>query len=232
MEKEVCLITGVGPGTGSALVKQFSKRYQVAMIARNEARLNTLTETVANTHAYPCDVSDASLLSETLNRISDEMATPSVVIHNAVGATLGGVLDLKPEHLERNFRINTTALLRMIQHCAPAMVEAGRGAIVGTGNTAAYRGKEGFSGFAPTKAAQRILLESTARELGPKGIHAAYIAIDAAIDLEWTRAALPDAPDEFFCKPSDIAEECFHLVHQPRSAWTFDVVIRPFGENW
>lgn len=232
MKKEVCLITGVGPGTGSALVKAFATRYQVAMIARDDNRLNTLSEAVENSYAYPCDVSDANLLSETLTRISDELSPPAVVIHNAVGATRGSVLDLKPEHLERNFRINTSALLRIIQHCAPAMVKAGRGAIVATGNTAAYRGKQGFSGFAPTKAAQRILLESTARELGPEGIHAAYLAIDAAIDLEWTRAALPDKPDAFFCSPSDIAQECFHLVHQPRSAWTFEVTIRPFGENW
>lgn len=232
MDKEVCLITGVGPGTGTALVRRFAQRYQVAMIARDQTRLEALTNSVENTSAFPCDVSDASALNETLNRIHAEMAPPAVVIHNAVGATRGGVLDLKPEHLERNFRINTTALLRIIQRCAPAMVEAGRGAIVATGNTAAYRGKQGFSGFAPSKAAQRILLESAARELGPKGVHVAYVAIDAAIDLEWTRAALPDKPDEFFCKPSEIAEECFHLVHQPRSAWTFDVTIRPFGENW
>ena len=60
----------------------------------------------------------------------------------------------------------------------------------------------------------------------------AMIARDAAIDLEWTRVALPDKPDEFFARPEDIAAECFHVAHQPPSTWTFDVVIRPFGENW
>ena len=63
-------------------------------------------------------------------------------------------------------------------------------------------------------------------------MHVAYVAIDAAIDVPWTRKLLPDHPDEFFANPADIAGECFHVAHQPRSAWTFDAVIRPFGEPW
>ena len=114
----------------------------------------------------------------------------------------------------------------------PAMIERGEGVVLATGNTSAYRGKPAFAGFAPTKAAQRILLESIAREVGPKGVHAAYIAIDAVIDLPWTRQRYADKPDSFFCQPSDIADEVWHLAHQPRSAWTFDVKIRPFAETW
>ena len=71
-----------------------------------------------------------------------------------------------------------------------------------------------------------------ARYLGPKGIHVAYVAIDAVIDLEWTRKRNPDAPDDYFSKPDDIAGEVWHLAHQPKSAWSFDTQIRPFGENW
>ena len=82
------------------------------------------------------------------------------------------------------------------------------------------------------EAAQRILAESMARTLGPQGVHVAYLAIDAVIDLAWTRKAFADKPDSYFCKPEDIAAECWHLVHQPRSAWTFDVQIRPDGEEW
>ena len=71
-----------------------------------------------------------------------------------------------------------------------------------------------------------------ARTLGPKGVHVAYVVIDAVIDLEWTRRLNSDKPDEFFCKPADIADEIWHLVQQPRSAWSFNVEVRPFGENW
>ncbi len=101
-----------------------------------------------------------------------------------------------------------------------------------TGNTAAYRGAAHFAGFAPTKAAQRILAESMARDLGPKGIHVSFVAIDAVIDLQWTRKRYADKPDEFFCQPDDIAQECYRMAHQPKSAWSFSSVIRPFGEHW
>ena len=94
------------------------------------------------------------------------------------------------------------------------------------------RDRPRFAGFAPTKAAQRILLESIAREAGPKGVHAAYVAIDAVIDLPWTREAFKDAKDDFFCKPDDIADECFRIAHQPKSAWSSESVIRPFCETW
>ena len=71
-----------------------------------------------------------------------------------------------------------------------------------------------------------------ARELGPKGVHVAYVMIDAVIDLEWTRKRWPDAPDHFFITPAAIAEEVWHVAHQDRCAWSFNVEIRPFGETW
>jgi short-subunit dehydrogenase len=101
-----------------------------------------------------------------------------------------------------------------------------------TGNTSALRGKASFAGFAPTKAAQRILCESIAREVGPKGVHVAYVVIDAVIDLEWTRRMFAGKPDEFFIKPSAIADEIWHVLQQDRSAWSFNVEIRPYGESW
>jgi NAD(P)-dependent dehydrogenase (short-subunit alcohol dehydrogenase family) len=231
MKDEICIITGVGPGTGAALVRKFAERYHVVMIARNEQRLRELAEEVPGATPLICDVADAGALQSTLAEIA-AMGVPRVVIHNAVGGGAGDVLSLAPELLQRNFQINTMALLHLIQAFAPGMAEAGEGAIIATGNTAAYRGRTNFASFAPTKAAQRILLESAARLLGPQGIHVAYVAIDAAIDVPWTRKALPDHPDDFFASPADIASECFHIAHQPRSTWTFDVVIRPFGETW
>jgi hypothetical protein len=71
-----------------------------------------------------------------------------------------------------------------------------------------------------------------ARDLGPKGVHVAYVAIDAVIDLAWTRERYADKDDGFFCQPDDIAEECYRLAHQSKSAWSFSSVIRPYGEAW
>ena len=232
MDKPVCIITGVGPGTGTALVKRFAEDYRVAMIARDRERLLAITEEVPDTRAWSCNVADAEAFADTLEAIQAELGNARVAIHNAVGGGMVDIMELEPRILERNFKVNTIALLQMVQMCGPAMIEAGEGAIVATGNTAAYRGKAAFSAFAPTKAAQRILLESAARSLGPKGVHCCYVAIDAVIDVPWTREAYADKPDDFFCQPEDIAAECYHIAHQPRSAWTFDAVIRPFGENW
>jgi len=232
MEKEVCLITGVGPATGSALARRFGERYRVAMLARDEQRLNALCDEIPGSRGFSCDLTDSGDFEATLATIREQMGAPSVIIHNAVGGAFGDILSIDPAVLQRNFQINTMALLQLVQTFAPDMVEAGRGAILATGNTAAYRGREPFAGFAPSKAAQRILLESAARHLGPKGVHVSYVAIDAAIDTPKMRQWMPDKPDDFFCQPADIADECFHLAHQARSAWTFDTLIRPFGETW
>jgi short-subunit dehydrogenase len=206
-DKPVVVVTGVGPGTGAAIARRFAHGgYAVAMLARNRDRLTLLEREIPG--------------------------VPKVLIHNAVGGAFGNFMQIDPEVLNRNFQVNTMALLHLARRLAPAMVTAGEGAIIASGNTSALRGKAGFAGFAPTKAAQRILAESIAREVGPKGVHVAYVLIDAVIDLEWTRKRWPDAPDAFFIKPAAIADEIWHVTHQDRSAWSFNVELRPFGETW
>lgn len=230
---KVCLITGVGPGTGAALARRFGQGgYAVAMLARSEERLAALAREVDGAHAFACDVSNKAQLETTIDRVERTLGPPEVVIHNAVGGAFGNFLDIDPEVLNRNFQVNAMGLLHLARRLAPNMVKEGRGAIIATGNTSALRGKANFAGFAPTKAAQRILAEAMARELGPKGVHVAYVVIDAVIDVPWTRQAFKDRPDEFFIKPSAIADEVWHLAHQERSAWSFNVEIRPYGETW
>ena len=233
MRKPVALITGVGPGTGAALARRFAVGgYAVAMLARNGDRLSSLATEIADARAYPCDVTDEAQLDSTLATIRAELGAPSVVIHNAVGGAFGNFLEVDPQVLNRNFQVNTMALMYLARRVAPAMIEAGNGVIIASGNTSALRGKANFAGFAPTKAAQRVLAEAIARELGPKGIHVAYVVIDAVIDLAWTRKMRPDAPDDYFIKPAAIADEIWHVAHQDRSAWSFNVEVRPFGETW
>ena len=233
MSDKVGLITGVGPGTGTALVRRFIEGgYQVAMLARSEERLAALSAELPEANSFVCDVSDPDALQETYSKVKSTLGAPQVVVHNAVGAERGSYMEIDPGRLVKNFEINTVALLHLARLATPDMEENGFGAIICTGNTSAYRGRAKFAGFAPTKAAQRILLESIAREAGPRGIHAAYVAIDAVIDLEWTRKAFPGQPDDFFCQPSDIADECYRIAHQPKSAWSAESIIRPFGETW
>ena len=245
MPKPVCLITGVGDATGASLVRRFAKGgYRVAMIARNRERLEALEKEIEHSRAYACDVGDLEALLAIVDTIRAEMGVPSVLIHNAVSATFKTFLEADPEDLERNFRVNTTSLLYLVRALAPDMVQAGCGAILVTGNTAALRGIPNYAVFAPTKAAQRSLAESLARDLGPKGVHVSYITIDAAIDVTWLGndsqkpSWLKPPPDwkgereDFFAKPTAIAEEVFHVAHQDRSTWSFDLVLRPFAENW
>jgi NAD(P)-dependent dehydrogenase (short-subunit alcohol dehydrogenase family) len=230
----VALVTGVGPGTGAAISRRFSLGgYRVAMLARTRERLDALQREIPNAKGYRCDVTDETQLDSVIEAVRRDLGAPKVLVHNAVGGAFGNFLEIDPKALALNFRVNTMALLYLARRLAPAMVEAGEGAIVVTGNTSALRGKPRFAGFAPTKAAQRILAESIARELGPKGVHVAYVVIDAVIDLEWTRAmSSKPAGDPFFIQPSAIADEIWHVVHQDRSAWSFNVEVRPLQETW
>lgn len=230
----VALVSGVGPGTGAAIARRFARGgFAVAMLARNKERLDELEQEIDNTRGYVCDVTDEAQVEATLQRISSELGAPRILVHNAVGGAFGTFLEIEPEVLLQNFQVNTMALLHLARRTAPAMIEAGEGAIIVTGNTSALRGKQKFAGFAPTKAAQRILAETMARDLGPRGVHVAYVVIDAVIDVEWTRAMFSKpAGDPFFIQPSAIAEEVWHVAHQERSCWSFNVEVRPFGENW
>ena len=233
MAQPVCLISGVGPGTGSALVRRFAAEgCRVAMLARNAERLAALSEQVPSAKAYVCDVSDQSQVDAAVASVERETGAPSMLIHNAVGGAWGTFTEIDPDVLNRNFQVNTMGLLYLARRVAPAMVAAGKGAIIVTGNTSALRGQANFAGFAPTKAAQRILAESMARDLGAKGVHVAYIVIDAVIDVPWARERFKDKPDDFFIAPAAIADEAWHVANQPRSAWSFNVEVRPFGETW
>jgi NAD(P)-dependent dehydrogenase (short-subunit alcohol dehydrogenase family) len=230
----VALVSGVGPGTGAAIARRFARGgYAVAMLARSKERLDELEREIEHARGYPCDVTDEAQLDATIERVRADLGAPKVLVHNAVGGAFATFLEIEPKVLNDNFQVNTMALLHLARRLAPAMIEAGEGAIIVTGNTSALRGRAKFAGFAPTKAAQRILAEAIAREAAPKGVHVAYVVIDAVIDLEWTRAMFSKpAGDPFFIQPSAIAEEVWHVANQERSAWSFNVEIRPFAENW
>ena len=233
MTQKVCVVAGVGPGTGLACVKRFAEGgYAVAMLARNRERLAAWEGEIAHTTGIPCDVTDRESVAEAFEQIRDRLGPVDALVYNAAMGVFAEFMDLDPAAMERNFQINTMGLVHTGQQAAGDMLERGAGAIVVTGNTSARRGKAHYAGFAPTKAAQRILAESMARGLGPKGVHVSYLVIDAVISVPWTRERWPDAPDDFFCMPEDIAHTAWHLAHQPKSAWTFEADIRPFGETW
>ena len=228
-----CVLIGVGAGTGAACARRFTAGgYTVSMIARSEERLQGFAAEIPNTVAYRSDLAETAHFRETLQRIKAERGMPQVVLFNATQATRGNYQDIPIEKFERNFRVNTAGLLVTAQVFGPEMAARGDGAIIVTGNTAATRGKPNYVGWAPTKAAQRILAESLARELGPQGVHVAYVIIDAIIDMPFARRRWPDLPDDKYAKPDDLADEIYKVAHQPKSARSFLVELRPFGETW
>lgn len=228
-----CLLIGIGPGTGAACARRFAADgYKVSMISRSEERLAAFAEEIANTIPYAADIADSDGFRSTLETIKSEQGLPDVIIFNATQATFGTYVDIPIEKFERNFRVNTAGLLITAQVFGPAMAERGNGAIVVTGNTAATRGKPNYVGWAPTKAAQRILAEGLARDLGPQGVHVAYVIIDAIIDMPFARRRWDHLPEEAFAKPADLADQIYNVAHQPKSAWSFLVELRPFGETW
>jgi NAD(P)-dependent dehydrogenase (short-subunit alcohol dehydrogenase family) len=202
------------------------------MLARNEARLDALAAEVPSAVPMACDVSSPMALRKTLDEIDRQFGAPKVVVHNAVGGAFGTFQEITPDVLRANFETNVMALYELARQVAPRMIAADGGSLIVTGNTSALRGRPNFAAFAPTKAAQRILAESIARDLGPKGVHVAYLLIDAVIDVPWARKRHRDAADEFFIKPAAIADEIYHLAHQDRSAWSFLTEVRPYRESW
>ena len=122
--KPVCLITGLGEGTGGFTARRFAKAgYRIAMIARSEERLKRYENELPDSRGYVCDVSDLNLLEETCKKIKEEMSAPKVLIHNAVRGNFEYLLNGKPEWLETNFRINTTSLMYLAHFLVPDMIK-------------------------------------------------------------------------------------------------------------
>src|SRR3954465_14302744 len=232
-DKPIVIVTGVGPGTGAAIVKRFSVGgFRVVGLAGSAELINRLAHELPDVHAMTCDVSDENQVKTVVADVKRRFGTTEVLIHNAVGGGWGSFREIDPKMLKGNFEVNVMGLLYLARELAPDMIDQGKGAILVTGNTSSIRGKANFAGFAPTKAAQRILAESIAREGGPLGAHVSYVLIDAVIDPPRMRTRMSDKPDEFFIRPAAIAEELFHLYGQDRSAWSFLTELRPFRENW
>jgi NAD(P)-dependent dehydrogenase (short-subunit alcohol dehydrogenase family) len=230
---EVCVVTGVGPGTGAALVRRFAAAgHRVAMLARSADKLDELARQVPGARGFATDVGDPDAVRDAFERIRTDLGPVRVLLHNAGNAVFGDFLAITPDQFEQSWRVNALGLLLCGQEAARDMVAAGGGAIVITGATAALRGGATFAAFAPAKAAQRSLAQSMARTLGPKGVHVAYVVVDGVIDMPTTRAFLPDRPDDFFLRPAAIADTVLAITQQDRSAWTFELDVRPFGERW
>ena len=231
--KQVVVVAGVGPGNGAAIARRFAEAgHAVAMLARNRDALDNLEKEIDGTRGYQCDVGSLASVVQVFGAIRADLGEVDVLVYNAGSGVFADVLNITPEQFEASWRVNAYGALLCAQQVIPAMKAAARGSIVFIGATASRRGGPRTAAFAPAKAAQRSLAESMARSLWPSGIHVSLIIVDGVVDLARTRKAMPDKPDSFFVKPSAVAETAFQLTRQDRSAWSFEVEARPFGETW
>ena len=233
MTKPVCVIVGIGPGNGAAFARRFARDgYAVALLARQREASQELAAALPDARAWSCDVGDAASVQRTFDAIRGELGDPEVVIYNAGSGAFGSFDDVTAVDFEASWRVNALGGFLVAKQVVPAMKRAGRGNLVFVGATASRRGAARTAAFAPAKAAQRSLAESLAKHLGSAGIHVSLIVIDGVVDLPRTRQRMPDKPDDFFVQPDDVAATAAFLVQQPRSAWTFELEARPFGETW
>ncbi len=224
------LIIGTGPGLSSSLARLFARNgLSVAVAARNVDKLAALAaETGCSTHA--CDAADPAAVENLFAEVETRHGAPDVVVYNASARARGPITGLDPEAVRRAMEISAFGAFLAAQQAARRMLPAGRGAILLTGATAGVKGFANSSSFAMGKFALRGLAQSLARELAPQGVHVAHFVIDGGIRSA-TRPGTNDAPDALL-EPDAIAETYWHVMHQHRSAWSWEVEVRPFVEKW
>ena len=230
---KLCVITGVGAGNGASFSRRFTREgYRVVMLARNLTYLETLAKEIPGSVAMECDVRDPDAIRDVFARIQEEIGTVDTLIYNAGAGEWASIMDTSLEGMQSSWATNTLGLVACAQQVIPSMTENGEGNIMVIGATASLRGGAQSTAFASAKAAQRSVAQSMARDLGPKGIHVGYLIIDGIIDIERTRERFPDRADDFFMQPDAIADSVYALTQQDRSAWTFEIDLRPYGEKW
>ena len=229
MSKPVCAIIGIGPGNGASFARKFNEEgYAIALLSRSTDFSNELARELNEAKAYACDASDPAAISAAFEQVKDDLGPVNTLVYNAGSGSWKNVEEISPDEFELGWRINTLGALVSSQEVIPAMKNAGTGNIIFVGATASLRGVPMTAGFAPAKAAQRILAQSMAKHLWPQGIHVAVMIIDGGIRP-------PDAPRSDsgdYLEPDDIASLAHYLTTQPKSAWSFEVDARPMLEKW
>lgn len=229
MSKPVCAIIGIGPGNGASFARKFDEEgYAIALLSRSTDLSNKLAGALDDARAYACDASDPAAIASAFEQVKTDLGPVNTLIYNAGSGSWKNVEEITPDEFELSWRINTLGALVSSQQVIPDMKEAGAGNIVFVGATASLRGVPFTTGFAPAKAAQRILAQSMAKHLWPQGIHVSIMIIDGGI----RSPGEPKSDGGEKLEPDDIASLAHYLTTQPKSAWSFEVDARPMKEKW
>jgi NAD(P)-dependent dehydrogenase (short-subunit alcohol dehydrogenase family) len=221
------LIIGVGPGISGSLTKRLrAAGLPVVIASRHVERLAPLVRETGAV-ALPVDASDAVQIERLFAETEAQIGAPEIVIYNASGRVRGPIAELDPMEVEQAVAVSALGAFYTVQQATKRMVPAGRGAILLTGATAGVKGFALSAPFAMGKFALRGLAQSAARELMPKGIHVAHIVVDGSVRVG-------DAPDRSDGKldPDAIAQSYVDLLCQHRSAWSWEIEVRPWLEKF
>jgi NAD(P)-dependent dehydrogenase (short-subunit alcohol dehydrogenase family) len=233
---KVCVVVGVGEGLGMALARRFAAGYKVALVARSPGVIQSVAGEINSAGGAALAVqSDATIETEiaaAYARITGELGLIEILIYNGGRRPMGRLLETTPEVFEETWRLHTFGAFLWARQVAPAMLSRGGGSMLFTGATAGIRPWPNSAAFAPAKFALRGLAQVMARDLHPQGVHVAYVNVDGGIDMPLLRKLRPDGKDEDFLKPSAIADAFWYLAHQDRSAWSYELDVRPFKEKF
>ena len=241
---KVCVVIGAGDATGGAIARRFAREGFTAVVTRRTAdKLKHLVAEIAQeggkVHPFGSDARDEEQVLKLFREIETEIGEIEVFVFNIGGNVRFDIRDTTARVYRKVWEMTAFAAFLTAREAAKAMVPRGRGTMLFTGATASLRGGSGFAAFASAKFGLRAVAQSMARELGPKNIHVAHLIIDSGVDTAWVRERREklwgkealDNPD-LLMPPASVAASYWQLYQQPRSAWTFELEIRPFGEKW
>jgi len=224
------LIVGAGSGLSASLARLFAREgLRVALAARKIDKLSDLSrETGAK--AFACDAAQPDQVQRLFERLESDIGAPDVVVYNASARARGPFVELAAPDVERALIVSAFGAFLVAQQAVKRMLPKKHGAVLFTGASASVKGYAQSAPFAMGKFALRGLAQSMARELAPLGIHVAHFVIDGAIRNPG-RVEPPDKPDSML-DPDAIAQNYLHVLKQPRSAWTWEIELRPWVEKF
>jgi NAD(P)-dependent dehydrogenase (short-subunit alcohol dehydrogenase family) len=229
--KQTALIVGAGSGLSASLARLFAKEsFQVALAAREPAELQALCGQTGAI-ALKCDATEAAQVEETFAAVEEKWGVPDLVVYNASFRTRGAIESLVPKDVERALAVCAFAGFLVGQSAVKRMLARGSGAVFFTGASASVKGYAQSAPFAMGKFALRGLAQSMARELAPKNIHVAHFVIDGGIRAA-NDARAGERGDDGMLLPDEIAKNYLHVYRQHRSAWSWELEVRPWVERF
>jgi len=226
------LIVGVGPGLSASLARLAAKEgMAVALAARKAEKLAELAK-ATKARVYPCDAAEPAEVERMFDAVERDLGAPNWVVYNASYRTRGPVAELDPAEVKKSILVSCFAGFLVGQRAARSMLKQGGGSIFFTGASASVKGYAQSASFAMGKFGLRGLAQSMARELAPKNIHIAHFVIDGGIQQPSGDARAAQRGADGMLQPDAIAETYLHVHRQHRSAWTWEVELRPWVENF